>query len=74
MPAEPAGRQGSPQAFSDYPFSHPKPNWKRRLYTYKTRHFILLLFFNFVCVCVFVFLGRHLQHMEIPRLGVQSEL
>ena len=23
---------------------------------------------------VFVFLGPHLQHMEVPRLGVQSEL
>ena len=26
----------------------------------------------FVCVCVF--LGLHLWHMEIPRLGVESEL
>ena len=23
---------------------------------------------------LFVFLGPHLQHMEVPRLGVQSEL
>ena len=24
--------------------------------------------------CLFVFLERHLQHMEVPRLGVESEL
>ena len=28
--------------------------------------------FAFVCVCVF--LGLHLRHMEVPRLGVESEL
>ena len=27
----------------------------------------------FLCVS-FVFLGLHLQHMEVPRLGVESEL
>ena len=28
-----------------------------------------------VCVCVsFVFLGPHLWHTEVPRLGVESEL
>ena len=26
------------------------------------------------CFCLFVLLGLHLQHMEVPRLGVQSEL
>ena len=31
--------------------------------------FCLLFFF-----CLFVFLGLHPQHMEVPRLGVQSEL
>ena len=25
-------------------------------------------------VCLFVFLGLHSQHMEVPRLGVESEL
>ena len=25
-------------------------------------------------VCFFVFLGPHPQHMEVPRLGVKSEL
>ena len=28
----------------------------------------------FVCLFVFCFLGLHLRHMEVPRLGVQSEL
>ena len=27
-----------------------------------------------MCVCVCVFLGPHLQHREVPRLGVESEL
>ena len=29
---------------------------------------------NKVCGVFFVFLGPHLWHMEVPRLGVQSEL
>ena len=28
----------------------------------------------FVCVCLFLFLGPHTQHMEVPRLRVKSEL
>ena len=41
--------------------------------------FFFFLFFPsfFVCVCVCVcvcFLGSHPQHMEVPRLGVKSEL
>ena len=31
--------------------------------------FILFIYFG-----LFVFLGPHLLHMEVPRLGVQSEL
>ena len=27
-----------------------------------------------VCVCVYVFFEPHLPHMEVPRLGVNSEL
>ena len=27
-----------------------------------------------VCLVVFVFLGPYLWHMEVPRLGVESEL
>ena len=30
------------------------------------------IWFSYLCVCVF--LGPHLQHMEVPRLGVKSEL
>ena len=37
---------------------------------------IFTFFFCFVCVCVCVcvFLGLHSRQMEIPRLGVKSEL
>ena len=31
-------------------------------------------FFFFFCFVFFFFLGSHQQHMEIPRLGVKSEL
>ena len=30
--------------------------------------------FLFIYLFIFVFLGPHPQHMEVPRLGVQSEL
>ena len=30
---------------------------------------------DFVCVCLFVFFsGPHQRHMEVPRLGIESEL
>ena len=32
------------------------------------------LFFIFVCCLLFVFLGPHLQHMAVPRLGGKSDL
>ena len=35
------------------------------------RVFLVFLFF---CLFVFVFLGPKLQHMEVPRLGIESEL
>ena len=44
---------------------------------FKTKNKILKMFQIFLLnssVCVCVFLGPHLQHMEIPRLGVESEL
>jgi len=31
-------------------------------------------FFGFVLFFVFVFLGLHPKHMEVPRLGVEMEL
>ena len=33
-----------------------------------------VLFFLFVCLFVFCFLGLHLWHMEVPRLAVKLEL
>ena len=41
------------------------------LYLSEEFHFFFFLSFFF---CLFVFLGSYLQHMEGPRLGVQSEL
>ena len=36
---------------------------------------ILLILLSFICLHFFkLFLGPHLQHMEAPRLGVESEL
>ena len=32
------------------------------------------ILFCFTYIFIFVFLGLHLRHMEVPRLGVQSEL
>ena len=32
------------------------------------------LYFYALCFLFFIFLGLHLQHIEVPRLGVQSEL
>ena len=32
------------------------------------------LFFYFIYSFILSFLGLHLQHMEVPRLGVKSEL
>ena len=37
-----------------------------------TRIFKIAL--NFPQLCFFVFLGPHLQHMEVPGLGVESRL
>ena len=34
----------------------------------------LVFLFCFVCLFVFAFLGLLLQHMEVPRLGVELEL
>ena len=33
---------------------------------------VVFLFFRFFCL--FVFLGLHLQYVEVPRLGVESHL
>ena len=36
--------------------------------------FFFFFFFSFSFSFFFVFLGPHLRHMEVPRLGVQSQL
>ena len=33
-----------------------------------------IVVFVVVVVCLFVFKGLHLPHMEVPRLGAESEL
>ena len=39
------------------------------------REYLRLREVECVCVCVCVcLLGQHLQHMEVPRLGVELEL
>ena len=42
-------------------------NWDSKENNVRVYHFIIFLF-------LFLFLGLHLWHMEVPRLGVQSEL
>ena len=37
-------------------------------------HHYCIAAFLFVCLFLFCFLGPHLRHMEVPRLGGQSEL
>ena len=38
------------------------------------RKSLLLYLFIYLFICLLVFLGPHSQHMEVPRLGVESEL
>ena len=45
-----------------------------KLFTQVLHPLIILVFCLFVFCVFFVFLGPHLQHMEVPRLGVKSEL
>ena len=40
----------------------------------KKNEFLLVVAILFVCFVLFVFLGLHPQHMEVPRWGVESEL
>ena len=46
----------------------------RRLKTYNDISELLLFRCDNGSVCIFFFLGPHLQHMEVPRLGLKSEL
>ena len=38
------------------------------------KHFILFSYFTFIYLFIFVFLVLHSQHMEVPRLGLESKL
>ena len=40
-------------------------------FSYAYEPFVCL---SFLCLFCFVFLGLHLQHMQVPKLGVESEL
>ena len=40
----------------------------------KTITFLICLYENVFCLFIFCFLGPHLQHMKVPRLGVKLEL
>ena len=44
--------------------------WERWVVT----HLSLPLYLKLFAVCLSVFLGLHLQHMEVLRIGVQSEM
>jgi len=48
--------------------------WIQKVWGLQLCSFFSRLFWLFFCVCLLPFLGLHLQHMEVPRLGVQSEL
>ena len=72
-----AGLWGLPPAYRKNPGSHPAvrginssniPSHQ----THRTLYIFLPLFFFFLFF--FGFLGLHLQHMEVPRLGVKLEL
>ena len=36
--------------------------------------YLFFILFIYLFIYLFCFLGLHLQHMEVPRLGVESEL
>ena len=44
--------------------------FRRELYSIMLGFFLFFLFLFLFCI----FLGPHLRHMEVPRLGVESEL
>ena len=49
----------------------------KKIFVYLFTDFLLVtgsICFLFICLLVFVFLGLHSPHMEVPRLGVKSEL
>ena len=45
------------------------PIYLKFFFLFQSQHFNCFLF-----VCLFYFLGPHLWHMEVPKLGIESEL
>ena len=56
--------------------SDPRAQSGAYVFTFILFYFVLFYFilFYFILFCLLSFLGLHPQHMEIPRLGVKSEL
>ena len=48
--------------------------WRKWFFSSKILLFSAFFFCCCCCFCLFVFLGPHLRHMGVPRLGVQLEL
>ena len=44
------------------------------VFIYRCWVFLVFVFWGFVFVFVFVFLGPHPWHLEVPRLGIETEL
>ena len=66
----------SPQEENTFPFVNP-PNHCRHYQYFCNRQHSQIPFLVFYCCCYyyyFCFLGLHLQHMEIPKLGIKSVL
>ena len=53
---------------------HTAHKWWGALWTRVLRVKSVLLLPNHVCLFVCLFSGLHMRHMEVPRLGVESEL
>ena len=45
-----------------------------KVYVKRKGSYFYDLYAYFVCFVLFAFLGPHLWHMEVPRLGIQSKL
>ena len=53
---------------------HPCPRLGADRKCPDSQHKLQILASSLLCTFLFVFLGPHLWHMEVPRLGVESEL
>ena len=53
---------------------NPNSQWVTHTHTTYTESTDSLVFLFLLLIFFFVFLGPHLEHIEIPRLGVELEL